>query len=144
VGEERGVEESGGEEREGKEMDGCPLTISVLLAHSTHSLLSVIIFLRLIDGIFHIGVVFCASQSIGHVVKCSLGRVLVSHIHPPICMRLTMASTNCQPHASKSSTSVIWVSGIDFMSSRIVALVLRRNTVILECDWWMMEVLEEL
>jgi hypothetical protein len=27
VGEERGVEESGGEEREGKETDGCPLTI---------------------------------------------------------------------------------------------------------------------
>jgi hypothetical protein len=26
VGEERGVEESGGEEREGKETDGCPLT----------------------------------------------------------------------------------------------------------------------
>jgi hypothetical protein len=27
VGEERGVEESGGEEREGKETGGCPLTV---------------------------------------------------------------------------------------------------------------------
>jgi hypothetical protein len=35
VGEEREVEENGGEEREGKEMDGCPLTWSLVYISDT-------------------------------------------------------------------------------------------------------------
>jgi hypothetical protein len=54
----------------------CPLDPLPLILH-------IIILLCLVDHLAHFGVVLCASQPIGHVVKCVLGRVLLSHIHPP-------------------------------------------------------------
>jgi hypothetical protein len=80
------------------------------------------------DHFAHFSIVLRVSQLIGHVIKCVLGRVLVSHIHPPY-LYVTYHSINelATPYLISSA---MCVAERDLKRSRIVALDLWRDEVI--------------